>query len=138
MWELIFESALRAPWFGSGLAVPNDLSDIPGWSHPHNEFLRLFHQTGVVGLFLWLWFVRRTYRSLLEMIRVSKAYNVQDALVWHLTAIFMLTGFTISMFTDNSLSYSYVTLPLGIFLGLSMANRRARSSLFYIASRNNL
>ena len=55
-WPLILEEALRYPWFGHGIGtVQRFVPEVwPGVPHPHNDYLRVGYELGVVGLTLFL------------------------------------------------------------------------------------
>ncbi|MBL1418926.1 MAG: O-antigen ligase family protein [Alphaproteobacteria bacterium] len=120
-WSLTFFSSLEHLWFGNGHSVPDALQGVPGWNHPHNDYLRFFHQLGLVGLFLWLFFIFRIlqiYKKVkkkIEFLIDPDAYRQHQILLF--TTAFYFLGILIMMLTDNSIVYSYVTYPLGILIG---------------------
>jgi O-antigen ligase len=137
MWNMLFET-LGNDWvFGKGIAASGNLIDeyFPDIGHPHNDFLRFYYDLGVVGLSMWLTFVFaftwKTLRNLRRSIRDAGGdYPV------HMAALMALIAVSGSMFTDNSVSYSFVMMPLAIVMGCSLGAGRAaeRSAAARMAS----
>ncbi len=120
-WHVIYQYALEHPWLGWGLDVPAVMEHIDRWSHPHNDYLRLFHHLGLLGLALWLMFYYRAWRLLLEMARYlwqAARGSAESRLVY--AAFLYFTAVAVTMITDNSIVYSFVVYPLGCYLGLSL------------------
>jgi hypothetical protein len=55
-WPVYFESIKKNPWFGGGGTASVDFGNetFGGWSHPHNEYIRLLFDYGIVGIVLFL------------------------------------------------------------------------------------
>jgi O-antigen ligase len=88
-------------------------------SHPHNEYLRIFHDFGLVGLLLWLWgFSVLLGRTFLAWRRADRTRD-PDAFV-HLAAWLGLVSLALGMVTDNPLRHVHVLLPLGLTVGASV------------------
>jgi len=53
MWEAYWDEAWKTPVFGAGGNASNYFgASIAGWAHPHNEYLRVFFDYGILGLLL--------------------------------------------------------------------------------------
>jgi len=118
MWQLLIRSSADSLWLGHGMAGPQEMLLTPGWAHPHNDYLRLLHQFGAFGLFLWITF-------LLVCLRDSRKKIVEDIQrnnkgIISRTAFLSLLMFIISMLTDNSIIYSYVIFPVIALSGASI------------------
>jgi O-antigen ligase len=131
LWYEMGISISQSPWIGKGpgsSSIPSLKASHGGLAHPHNDYLRLIHDFGYVGLTLWL----VGYGALL----------VQTARYWvwadrhdshnahvHLAAFMALIACAIAMITDNVVVYIFVMNPLGIVVGASIgmgsAHRRA-------------
>jgi O-antigen ligase len=131
LWEEVSISISQSPWIGKGpgsVAVPCLKVSRGTLPHPHNDYLRLIHDFGYLGLALWL----SGYAVLL----------VQTARHWvwadrqdpdhahvHLAAFMALIACAIAMITDNVVVYVFVMNPLGILVGASIglgsAHRRS-------------
>jgi O-antigen ligase len=122
VWPVVWRSAVTSPWIGQG-AGSSEIGLVEhGFrvNHPHNEYLRIFHDFGLVGILLWVWgflvLVGRTFRAWRRADRTGDP----DAFV-HLAAWLGLVSLALGMITDNSLRYVHVLLPLGVTVGSSLA-----------------
>jgi hypothetical protein len=121
VWSVVWQSAMTSPWVGQGAgsAETEILEHAFKVSHPHNEYLRIFHDFGLVGVLLWFWgffvLLGRTFLAWRRADRVGDG----DAYV-HLAAWLGLISLALGMITDNSLRYVHVLLPLGIIVGSSL------------------
>jgi O-antigen ligase len=128
VWSVVWQSALTSPWIGQGAgsAEIEVLEHRFRVTHPHNEYLRIFHDFGLVGLLLWLWgffvLLGRTFRAWRRADRAGDG----DAYV-HLAAWLALVSLALGMITDNSLRYVHVLLPLGVIVGCSLGLMGDRS-----------
>jgi O-antigen ligase len=126
MWNMLFET-LGDDWvFGKGIAASGNLIDeyFPDIGHPHNDFLRYYYDLGVVGLSMWLLFVFAfTWKTMKNLGRSVRDFGADYPL--HLAALMALIAVSGSMFTDNSVSYFFVMMPLAIVIGCSLGAGRA-------------
>ena len=120
-WPVVWRSALTSPWIGQGAGSAETALLGRGFpiTHPHNEYLRIFHDFGLLGLLFWLWgffvLLGRTFRAW------RRADLAGDGLAYvHLAAWLGLVSLALGMVTDNSLRYVHVLLPLGISVGCSL------------------
>jgi O-antigen ligase len=132
LWTVLIASARERPLVGHGLGSAQDLlgtqfsGDI---SHPHNDYLRLWHDVGAIGvafvLVAWVrWLLalfRAWYRS--ERDGGSRAAPA-------LAAFLALIGLMATMVADNAVVYPFVMAPLGVLIGAGLGPalhaRRAR------------
>lgn len=125
-WGVVLESAADSLWLGHGTPGPYEMLETESWSHPHNDYLRLLHQLGAVGLGCWLLFVVRAARLAYHGIKGAADPNARR---WSLIGFLLVAGLSVLMLTDNTIVYSYVILPvaavLGVLIKLSSANRAA-------------
>jgi O-antigen ligase len=136
-WKATVNSYMESWLFGKGagsseVLVQTSFVDI---DHPHNDYLRILHDYGLVGLVLWLsgmgallWHVGRAW------IRADRL-NFSEAPL-HLSAFLVLVAVSLVMTSDNPIVYIYIMGPAGALVGTSlgakMARRAARPS--FIAS----
>jgi O-antigen ligase len=115
LWEVVTESAALAPWFGHGPGSAGAFTQrLLGIEHPHNEYLRLWHDLGAVGLVLLL------LGLVLLIYRVwQRARRTDDQIHW--VALIALLGVSAAAFTDNVIVYPFVMVPLGVIVGCSLA-----------------
>ena len=118
LWSFTWDRALEHPWFGAG---PGDAQNaiIPVFgeriAHPHNDYLRLFNDLGVLGVGLFV----LGLLVLLRRVWVRGRLNDQPI---HVAAFLALFGAAACAVTDNVLVYSFVMVPLGVLVGLSLAH----------------
>ncbi len=119
IWDVVLQSASEALVFGKGPGSAQELitSRFAGSiAHPHNEYLRILHDFGVIGLglFVWalLWLLAAIY---------SRAAKYDEPQHW---AAFIALFATLALaFTDNPFIYQFVMLPLGVVVGSSLSSR---------------
>ncbi len=110
-WKFFFSEALVNPWFGRGLGsstAANDGELNSSFRVPHNEYLRIFFDGGLVGLLLVLSSYYIVFKSLLKHIEPMKKL--------YLTAF--LLGFALYSFVDNTLSTPQFQIPFFWYLGI--------------------
>jgi len=128
-WILTLDSFSESPWLGKGPGTANDLNGVAfadrrgdsqvELAHPLNEYLRFLHDEGVLGLSL----VLAGYAQLLLLCR--KAYRkstevASPAASFYLGTFLAFTAVLLTMLTDNTASYTYVVIPLGILIGITL------------------
>jgi len=110
LWNLLFGSGVGES--GQTLVNANFVLD-----KPHNEFIRLFVDTGWLGVGIWAGLI-----IWVGLTGVTRMYlqprGWSAALALGITLI--LCGFS---YSDNVLSYSWVLIPCGILFGLVRSDR---------------
>jgi O-antigen ligase len=136
-WPAVFESALESPILGKGPGSVSEavlsVNNTTG-GHPHNDYLRIFHDYGILGFVLWLiGYFGILVKTLRNWISSHKHHRVEAHL--HLSAFLSLLAIAIAMITDNVVVYVFSMTPLGILVGLSLGtyqsirNKRKQSNL---------
>lgn len=134
MWPTTFNHALEKPmWgWGPGSARPFVAGTILGKGvkeyHPHNEYLQVFHDTGIIGLTLvlvaWLFlFVR--YWTRWRFAHLSR--DAQQA-KWNMAAFLCILFVFINSIFDNTLHYPFIVAPVFIIIGCADFMNRSSSS----------
>lgn len=122
VWPLLFDKALEKPIFGHGVGSASAYSfyysNNARFEHPHNEYLRFFFDTGLLGLLLLLAGFLSIGWKLLKSTRKGKKGNNQKSLLGLGALSVALTLFL----TDNVGFYSFFMAPLGFILGLAIAS----------------
>ncbi len=94
----------------------------PGLAHPHNDYLRILHDYGLIGLGFWaagyLWLLMTTWRAWQRADRQEGA----EARV-HLSAFLALLAVALAMITDNVMIYIFAMAPLALLVGASLGVR---------------
>ena len=129
-WETTFASFSSSPWIGRGPGSAQQVIEaaFPGLGHPHNDYLRVLHDYGIIGFALWMvgigGLVSRTY---LAWERGNRFGPVEARA--HGAAFLAVVALSVTMVTDNTLVYAYIMVPLGALIGASLGliSRRARA-----------
>ena len=135
MWAGVMKSAAESPIIGKGLGTSESaVSNTYFWvGHPHNDFLRIYHDLGLIGLLclisaLALWWIAlwRDWR------RRAEDDNTEHA-VLSVAALGALLSLVLGMLTDNSLVYGFVMSPTAVLIGAGLGaprryKRRKRSA----------
>jgi O-antigen ligase len=125
MWGILWESAQHTPILGRGVGSSSELIghrfSQPGVGHPHNDYLRFFHDFGVVGLVLWFAFHPACGVTLWKRFRSASKSKSGDH-IHHLVPLLGLFGLAVGMTTDNPVAYGFVMWPLAIMIGCSLGN----------------
>ena len=120
MWPIVFDSAMRHPVFGGGLGSSQEA--LGEFIQPHNEYLRVWHDGGVIAIGLlvfafitWLLQLRRQYAW---AVRTSRPHPEIE-----LAALFTLLGIMLAAITDNGFMYMFVDAPAGLLIGAACGIR---------------
>ncbi|MFF8375718.1 polysaccharide biosynthesis tyrosine autokinase [Streptomyces sp. NPDC015661] len=112
LWETTWASIKEAPWLGHGIG---SVERVVG--HPHNDYLRLWHDLGLLGLVLWTLAIlvigRRVFR------RRRAARNDDDWAI-HQAALLAVVGLSLNVATSNLLVYLFVMMPVAVVIGTSL------------------
>jgi O-antigen ligase len=127
-WPTVFHSFLESPWIGKGAGSAQMLilAHYARWvEHPHNDYLRLLHDYGLVGLGLWLLAISSSARAMFRGWMRSDLRRPVEARL-HMTAFLSLLAISVAMITDNAIVYAFLMAPLAVVVGTSLG--RASSS----------
>ena len=121
MWQITWDSAQRHLLLGQGGGSSGRLVyKFTGLEHPHNDYLRILHDYGAVGLFLWVGTLITLGRAMWTRWRRCIAQN--GSTVIHQSGFLALLGASMAMVTDNLFSYAFLMGPLGILIGCALAS----------------
>lgn len=122
-WTTIIESALESPWVGKGPASSNAaLHNLhAGIEHPHNDYLRLWHDYGVVGIVLWFGAMGTMMLACNRQYGRFKKWGAREVSLGA-AATLAQTTLLILMLTDNVLVYFYNMVPIFILSGLVLGS----------------
>lgn len=123
IWGIVALSASQAPITGHGIGSSVTLLKgvIDNIAHPHNDYLRIWHDLGLIGLFFILASFSAWFVSMARAFRRAKPV-LSTAAIGPLTGIFALLGLMIGMLTDNSVVYSPVIAPAAALIGIGVGN----------------
>jgi O-antigen ligase len=137
IWRPVWNDYLTSPWIGHGPGSGDNLTarlsgfatdSTVGSGNVHNDYLRLLHDFGAIGLAAWfltlLYLLGRLYRG---------AISQRGKGTWQWAAWLALIGISLEMVVDNPLIEVDVMVPLAILIGAALAQiddaRRWRSEL---------
>lgn len=129
LWSWVWERAISdklAFFFGHGAgSVENLISTqytYPNLVHPHDDFLRLLYDYGVIGLATWL----AAFSMLLvgAFRRMTRAESYSDRTI-HLAAALGLVLLAGEGLTANAIVYLFVMAPIAALNGVSLGRGRA-------------
>jgi hypothetical protein len=124
LWPRLVDG-LKRPILGQGLGTRQTGEDNPLRNAPilDNQWLGLFLDVGVVGLFAWIWLVVRSARRLGRLARTRGSPEGMLAAAFAAAIV----GFAVAMVTYDSLAYVQASLVFWVLLALSAALVRAHS-----------
>lgn len=116
LWEMTVASWQEAFWTGHGPGSSSAMisAQFDNISHPHNEYLRMLNDFGLIGLLLFA-------VGLISLIVSTWRRSVQLGHPIHKAATLSLIGVAAVSLTDNVLVYPFVMLPVAALVGVSMA-----------------
>lgn len=121
LWSIVWRSTKDAPLFGQGAgSAESKIAEALGQAgHPHNDFLRIFHDFGLLGLSLFaITLVLLFWRSW----RRLAATTDRQGRALHLAALLELVAFCAAMATDNAVVYVFVVVPIAVIVGASLGS----------------
>src|SRR5215211_2658643 len=122
MWRTILDSWSESPWIGKGAGSSSEVVENalgPGVEHPHNDYLRILHDYGVVGLVLWLLALGQLLWAMCRAWLMADRRNTAEAHP-HFAALLSLIALAATMVTDNVVAYVFLMAPLGVLVGASL------------------
>ena len=121
MWDSVARSAARSPFLGKGLGSSEEVvNEIHYWvGHPHNEFLRIWHDLGLPGILMFLLTLGTIGRFCWGHVSRPIIKGVAPPLL-PLAASGVLISLIAGMMTDNPLVYIFVMAPSGIVIGAAL------------------
>ena len=129
LWSLTWRHFEQSPWIGHGAGASEEfLTELGGADHPHNDYLRLLDDYGIVGTALW------TLGIVLIVTGLYRGWRRWDATGdlrarTQLWAMLSVGAFLATMITSNPLVYMHILGPLGLILGVALGiSARERTS----------
>jgi O-antigen ligase len=125
-WRATVNSYMESWLLGKGAGSSEALmqTSFVDIGHPHNDYLRILHDCGLVGLVLWLSAMGTLFwRVVRAWFRADKLNSSEAAL--HLSAFLTLVVVSLTMTSDNTMVYIFMMAPAGALIGTSLGARRA-------------
>jgi O-antigen ligase len=128
-WVITLASSMDSPWIGQGAgSAAGVLNRLYPWiEHPHDEYLRVLHDYGLVGLALFVVSMGMLLRATCQNWLLAERSRKQQARL-HLTAFLVLLALCYTILTENSLVYLFIMAPVGVVVGTSLGLRRASNT----------
>lgn len=108
-WTNLIDAWKLSPWFGYGtgssIVFGRELMGV--WTSPHNGYLRVLYETGIVGFAAFAWVLATMMRQALRLLRTDLDDSVK--LVSHVY-VTMTISYIILNLTDNILEYYEVAI----------------------------
>lgn len=125
LWPVVWQHALESPAGGNGTGSARLLvRSISSLEHPHNDYLRVFHDLGFVGILLLVaaWGARlcHHWRSWVSL-RISQPRLAK----YHMASCLACVSITLSFASDNTLVYSFVMIPVFVIFALADSSSSA-------------
>lgn len=120
-WRFFMAETKGAEIFGQGLGaslVANDGTLYQGFTVPHNEYIRFFFDTGLIGLVLF-------FTAFLYVLVIIGLKLPQRIIIYYFSFI---TGFLVYSFVDNTLTTIHFIVPFLFFLAALNALYEARDA----------
>jgi O-antigen ligase len=136
LWSLTWHQFEESPWIGQGAGASEEyLTALGGASHPHNDYLRLLFDYGIVGTALW------TLGIVLIMTALFRDWRRWDEsrdpkAGTELWALLSIAAFLAAMITANPLVYMHVQGPLGLIVGVALATSAGKRTSFASEGRS--
>lgn len=119
-WEHIANSASESPIIGKGIGSSQRVMS-ERWNdvgHPHNDYLRVWHDLGAIGVAALLTAFIVWFRVLFHELRVTTRHRSGEATAQlELAGALSLIGLVLPMVTDNAIIYPFVVGPVGVLVG---------------------
>lgn len=129
-WAVVLASAAERPLLGHGIDVAPSMLGLERWSHPHNDYLRLLHHSGIVGLGLWILAWWRAAMLIRRRVMSARRQSIsRESLEVARVALLLIIYLALTMLSDNVVVYSYVILPIALVTGLALGSRYWTSEL---------
>lgn len=127
LWEVTYKGALESPWFGHGPGQSQYLIErvFVVIAHPHNEYLRIFYDTGLFGLMLWFVGTASLVRAAWQ--RYKAATRPMDAAT-HLSAALAGGAYLMGCIPDNLTVTIAFVIPTAALIGLSCGRANAEDA----------
>jgi O-antigen ligase len=125
IWGVVIESFRSSPIIGHGAGSAEAIlkQKFIFETQPHNDYLRILHDYGIVGFSLWITilagFLIVTWRNW----RKADGMNNSSARN-HMSAFLAIVAIAFSSITDNVVVYIFVMAPAAILIGLYIGNKR--------------
>ena len=124
VWQATWDRWTTSPIVGHGPGDADRISELQGLDHPHNDYLRILDDGGLVGLALWVAGYLALLRQARQADRDSRS-STDRRVAW--AAFLALAGVALIMAVDNPADYVFIMCPLGVLAGAALGIRLRRA-----------
>lgn len=126
-WQNLLNYYREHPLFGGGMGQAERVmvQYTPNINQPHNDYLRILVDSGLVGLILFVIGMLLLIRRLWTLAFRTDTEHRE----LHVASLLVLGAFLISAYTDNPIVYPFVVYPMAAILGCSLSWWRPRRPL---------
>jgi O-antigen ligase len=124
MWGAVIDSWWTNPqtiWIGRGAGSSEEIANsaVSNMSHPHNDYLALLHDYGIIGFTIFAVAFFGLIWGRWKIWRRSEIEGSPHAMI-HSSAFLMALALGLMMITDNPLEYVFAILPTALVVGCSI------------------
>jgi O-antigen ligase len=129
-WPITFEHAAENPLIGWGpgsariLVAKSQPILAAAEYHPHNEYLQVFHDTGIIGLILLLLAYIPLFFHFWRQWRTSHSTEHKSLAARSMAAFLSIVAVLVTSATANTLHYAFVTVPAFILIAFAYRQNR--------------
>jgi O-antigen ligase len=125
MWAAVYDSwneDTESRVLGKGLGTAGLVAESVDryMLHPHNDYLRLLHDTGLLGTVLFTIGLLSALIGRFRLWRLFHRIGLKSQANVHGASFLSLIAFALMMSTDNPIDYLFAVTPVGVLLGLSI------------------
>jgi len=133
-WSNLIDAWKESPWigFGTGSSIVFGKELMGVWTSPHNGYLRVLYETGIIGFAAFIWVLSTMINQALRLLRQDLDEEIK--LIAHIYVTMML-GYIILNLTDNILEYYEVAIYNWAILSLVEYTNKAAVSQGIIEGR---
>jgi O-antigen ligase len=126
LWATTWGLGWQSPVFGSGAGAASAAVQEKGFSaHPHNDYLRIFADFGLVGVLAFAALLLAPTVRAIGQLR-SRSQEV-SAMSVHVGALMAILALALEMVTDNAVVYLFIVVPTAVIIGASAGQQTAGS-----------
>jgi O-antigen ligase len=134
MWPATYMHAIENPMVGWGpgssrMLMAKVLAGTDRERHPHNEYLQIFHDMGMIGLVLWLLAWGPLLLKHWKGWRSAQLCEDHFLARWNMAATFCIAAVLLTAVTGNTFHYAFVMVPSFVIIALAdfQCQRRQRA-----------
>lgn len=105
--------------FGTGSATAEVYNIYHEFVPPHDEYVRIIYNNGIIGIVVLLVGIIITFKWIL--VHAQRCWKRPEQKKWIVLGLSSMVAFLLIMITDNPLDYNYANWPFWTFVGLMLS-----------------